>query len=65
MYVVSKKTADTWELNLCTHYSFPELQKFQQDLLHKTGASAVNDPDMPKAIGCANQAQIKAGVRIG
>jgi hypothetical protein len=59
MYVVSKKTADTWELNLCTHYSFPELQKFQQDLLHKTGASVADDPDMPKAIGCANQAQMK------
>src|ERR1700722_12451812 len=59
MYVVSKKTADTWELNLCTHYSFPELQKFQQDLLHKTGAGAADDPDMPKAIGCANQAQMK------
>src|ERR1700691_128546 len=55
MYVVSKRTADTWELNLCTHYSFPELHKFQQDLLHKTGASAADDPDMPKAIGCANQ----------
>jgi hypothetical protein len=59
MYVVSKKTADTWELNLCTHYSFPELQKFQQDLMHKTGANASDDPDMPKAIGCANQAQMK------
>jgi hypothetical protein len=59
MYVVSKKTADTWELNLCTHYSFPELQKFQQDFLHQNGATAANDPDMPKAIGCANQAQMK------
>ena len=59
MYVVSKKTADTWELNLCTHYSFPELQKFQQDLMHKTGANAADDRDMPKAIGCANQAQMK------
>jgi hypothetical protein len=61
MYVVSKKTADTWEMNLCTHYSFPELQKFQQDLMHKTGANVANDPDMPKAIGCANQAQMKPG----
>jgi len=55
MYVVSKKTADTWEMNLCTHYSFPELQKFQQDLLHKTGSNAADDPDMPKAIGCTAQ----------
>src|SRR5271170_6725988 len=60
MYVVSKRTADTWELNLCTHYSFPELQKFQQDIMHETGATAANDPEMPKAIGCANQAQVKS-----
>ena len=60
MYVVSKKTADTWELNLCTHYSFPELQKFQQAIIHETGASSGDDSAMPKAIGCANQAQMKA-----
>jgi predicted metalloprotease len=59
MYVVSKKTADTWELNLCRHYEFPELKKFQQDILHKTGAASEDDPDMPKAIGCADQAQVK------
>jgi hypothetical protein len=59
MYVVSKRTADTWELNLCTHYSFPELQKFQQTILQETGANSGRDPDMPKAIGCANQAQMK------
>jgi len=59
MYVVSKKTADIWELNLCTHYSFPELQKIQQTIVHETGAASGTDPDMPKAIGCANQAQMK------
>jgi hypothetical protein len=59
MYVVSKKTADTWELNLCTHYSFPELEKFQQDIMHETGASSRDNEDMPKAIGCSNQAQMK------
>ena len=58
MYVVSKRTADTWELNLCRHYSFPELQKFKQDIIHKTGATSSDDPDMPKAIGCAVQAQV-------
>jgi hypothetical protein len=59
MYVVSKKTADTWELNLCTHYSFPELQKFQHAIMHETGANSGDDSSMPKAIGCANQAQMK------
>src|ERR1700734_2420431 len=59
MYVVSKRTADTWELNLCTHYSFPELQKFQQDLLHETGARSGDDADMPKAIGCVDRGQLE------
>ncbi len=60
MYVVSKKTGDAWEMNLCTHYEFPELQKLQSDILGKTGAMAGADPEMPKAIGCASQAQAKA-----
>jgi hypothetical protein len=59
MYVVSKKTADTWELNLCRHYEFPALKKFQRDLIQKTGAAAGDDSEMPKAIGCADQAQMK------
>jgi hypothetical protein len=59
MYVISKRTADAWELNLCTHYSFPELQKFQRDVLHKTGASPEDDAETPKAIGCMAQAQMK------
>jgi hypothetical protein len=59
MYVISKRTADAWELNLCTHYSFPELQKFQRDVLQKTGASPGDDAETPKAIGCMAQAQMK------
>jgi hypothetical protein len=54
MYVVSKRTADTWELNLCTHYSFPELSKVQQQVMHKTGASSEEAQTMPKDIGCVN-----------
>ena len=59
MYVISKRTADAWELNLCTHYSFPELQKVQHDIMHETGATSGDDADMPKAIGCVDQAQMK------
>src|SRR5580692_11432741 len=59
MYVVSKKTADTWELNLCTHYSFPELLKLQQAVMHKTGASSEEAQSMPKDIGCATTGPVK------
>jgi hypothetical protein len=57
MYIVSKRTADTWELNLCTHYSFPELQKMQDTVMHETGATPKDEQNMPKTIGCGNQTQ--------
>ncbi|HEY4050595.1 MAG TPA: hypothetical protein VGM27_27330 [Acidobacteriaceae bacterium] len=57
MYIVSKRTADTWELNLCTHYSFPELKRIQQTVMQETGATPNDEHDMPKTIGCRNQTQ--------
>lgn len=59
MYVVSKRTADTWELNLCRHYDFPALEKAQQSVMRQTGATPAENGSMPKAIGCANQAQVQ------
>ena len=59
MYVVSKRTADTWELNLCTHYSFPELLKLQQAAMHKTGATSEEAQSMPKDIGCPTTGPVK------
>jgi hypothetical protein len=35
------------------------LQKLQRDWLQKSGGDLGNDTDMPKAIGCANRAEIK------
>jgi hypothetical protein len=52
MYIVSKRTADTWELNLCTHYSFPELARLQHTLMQQTGATPEDERNMSKAIGC-------------
>jgi hypothetical protein len=60
MYVVSKRTAETWELNLCKHYSFPALDKLQQAAMLETGANPADEHDMPKAIGCGNQAQAQS-----
>ena len=59
MYAISKKTGDTWEMNLCNHYSFPRLQELQHNIMRKTGAAPEDDLEMQKAIGCASQAQIK------
>lgn len=60
MYVVSKRTADTWELNLCTHYSFPELEKIQRSVMQETGATPEDERNMPKAIGCGNQTEAQS-----
>lgn len=60
VYIISKRTADTWEMNLCTHYSFPELEKMQRTLMQETGATPQESQAMPKAIGCASQAQTQS-----
>jgi hypothetical protein len=60
VYVVSKRTADTWELNLCTHYAFPELDKMQRLIMQETGANRQDEHDMPKTIGCGNQTQAQS-----
>jgi hypothetical protein len=57
IYVVSKRTADTWELNLCKHYSFPELEALQQAVMKRTGASPADEANMAKTIGCTSPAQ--------
>jgi hypothetical protein len=60
VYIVSKRTADTWELNLCTHYSFPELERMQRMVMKETGAKPADEHEMPKAIGCENSVQAQA-----
>jgi hypothetical protein len=60
MFVVSKRTAETWELNLCTRYSFPELDRLQRTLMQQTGATPADERDMAKAIGCANREKAQA-----
>jgi hypothetical protein len=59
MYAISKRTGDTWEMNLCTHYSFPGLQRLQTSIMRKTGATPEDDLKTQKAIGCSSQAGIK------
>jgi hypothetical protein len=60
MYVISKRTAETWELNLCTRYSFPALEKAQRRVMQETGATPAEDRNMQKAIGCAKPEQAQS-----
>ncbi len=57
MFVVSKRTAETWELNLCRRYSFPELDRLQHTLMQQTGATPEDERNMAKAIGCGAEAK--------
>lgn len=53
MYAVSPRTGDTWELNLCKHYEFPELLRVQRSIRRKTGAHPGDEAAAPRAVGCA------------
>ena len=57
VYIISKRTADTWEMNLCTHYAFPALEKMQQTVMQETGATAADAQGMAKVIGCGARTQ--------
>lgn len=60
MYAISKRTGETWEMNLCNRYNFPALLKMQRVVMRETGATDLEDPNMPKNIGCASQVQAAA-----
>ena len=52
MYAVSSQTGDTWELNLCKHYDFPELERVQKSIRKKTGAHMGDEAAALKSMGC-------------
>lgn len=60
MYAISKRTGETWEMNLCNRYNFPALEKMQKSVMRETGSNLVEDPGMPKDIGCAAAVQAAA-----
>jgi hypothetical protein len=55
MYAVSPRTGDTWELNLCKHYDFPELLRVQRAIRKKTGASVADESASGKVMGCEKE----------
>jgi hypothetical protein len=52
MYAVSPRTGDTWELNLCKHYDFPELERVQRSIQRKTGSHLSDETASAKTMGC-------------
>jgi Effector immunity protein Tgi2PP len=54
-YAVNRATGDVWEINLCTHYDFPQLTNLRQTYLGHASASAAAIAAQSKELGCSEQ----------
>ena len=54
-YAISRSTGDVWEINLCTHYDFPELTRLRQSFTGRAVASAGEIAAQSKELGCSEQ----------
>jgi hypothetical protein len=52
-YAVSRRTGDVWEMNLCTHYDFPELARMQRTLTGRPADEAAEVAAQGKQLGCS------------
>jgi hypothetical protein len=55
-YAVSRRTGDVWEMNLCTHYAFPELSRLQRSFSGRSGVDASEVSSQAKRLGCSQPA---------
>jgi hypothetical protein len=51
-YAINRRTGDVWEMTLCTHYDFPELEKLQRAI---SGRAASDVSSQGKKLGCRKQ----------
>jgi hypothetical protein len=54
-YAISRRTGDVWEMNLCTHYNFPELTHLQRLFSSRTVADPAELSAQSKRLGCSKQ----------
>jgi hypothetical protein len=54
-YAVSRRTGDVWEINLCTHYAFPELARMQVAMAGHPGDEAGQIAEQGRQLGCSEQ----------
>ena len=52
-YAVSRRTGDVWEMNLCTHYAFPELARMQLALAGHSGNEGAEVAQQGRQLGCS------------
>lgn len=51
-YAVNRRTGDVWEMTLCTHYDFPELEKMRRSLVGNANATASDLATQSRQLGC-------------
>jgi hypothetical protein len=51
-YAISRRTGDVWEMTLCTHYDFPELERLQHSFAGRGAASGTELSAQGKRLGC-------------
>ncbi|EAW8149236.1 hypothetical protein I7044_004068 [Salmonella enterica subsp. enterica] len=55
LFSVSPETGDIWEINECERVVFPELQKIQQGIMKKTGATFASEMVQRRGLGCTDE----------
>jgi hypothetical protein len=53
-YTVNRRSGDVWEINLCTHYDFPELTRMRRTFTLADAASAADIASEGKELGCTD-----------
>lgn len=53
-YTVNRRTGEVWEINLCTHYDFPELTHLRHAFALTHPASAADIASEGKELGCTD-----------
>lgn len=52
-YAISRRTGDVWEMNLCTHYEFPELERMRHSFFGGKGGDPAELSAQSKRLGCS------------
>lgn len=54
-YAINRRTGDVWEMTLCTHYDFPELERMQHTFSGRAGVGVAELAAQGKQLGCSDQ----------
>lgn len=52
-YAINRRTGDVWEMTLCTHYAFPELERMRQEFAGRAALSSSELSAQGKRLGCS------------